>query len=99
MQKAVVFLCLDLFLKTVSQPVTACVLAAELGIDISGILKKSRGIFLGRFSSADVEELDMGGPLVFAALLACAHVLVRPKCAGVGYTDANAAGTRASMCV
>lgn len=54
---------------------------AELGIDIRGILKKSRGILAGRFSHADVEELDMGGPLVFAMLLACTHVLVSPSMA------------------
>lgn len=60
---------------------TDSVPCAELGIDISGILKKSKGILAGRFSSADIEELDMGGPLVFAALLACAHVLVRPHTA------------------
>ena len=49
---------------------------AELGIDITGILKRSTCIASSRTRNLDLEELDMGGPLIFVLLLACIHLLV-----------------------
>lgn len=54
-----------------------CVVNAELGIDISGILSRSSCIATNRTRSLNLEELDMGGPLIFVLLLACIHLLVR----------------------
>ncbi|KAK9837785.1 hypothetical protein WJX74_005015 [Apatococcus lobatus] len=50
-------------------------LLEELGIDVSGILQKSFAVLLGRTKSDDLEDLDLGGPLIFAALLAAVHLL------------------------
>ena len=56
-------------------PACCCV---ELGIDVSGILQKSFAVLLGRTKSTDLEDLDLGGPLIYAALLAAVHLLVGP---------------------
>lgn len=50
--------------------------AAELGIDIPGILKRSTCIASSRTRNLDLEGLDLGGPLMFVLLLACIHLLV-----------------------
>lgn len=55
-------------------------LCTELGIDISGILRRSSCIATNRTWSLNLEELDMGGPLIFVLLLACIHLLVRSAC-------------------
>ena len=47
----------------------------ELGIDLSGILKKSRSVLLGRVGADSLRDVDMGGPLIFAACLAALHLL------------------------
>ena len=49
---------------------------AELGIDIPGIWRRSLGVLLNRTKASDVEELDMGGPLIFCLLLGSIHLLV-----------------------
>eukprot|EP00803_Ostreobium_quekettii_P002735 evm.model.scf_1534.2 EVM.evm.TU.scf_1534.2 scf_1534:5625-7995(+) len=51
-------------------------LLEELGIDIPGILKKTRAILMLRVSAPALEDLDMGGPLMFAALLGGLHLLM-----------------------
>ena len=51
---------------------------AELGIDIGGILKKTRAVLFHRTSNKVLEELDMGGALVFIATMAGLHLLVGP---------------------
>lgn len=50
-------------------------LLEELGIDISGILRRSSCIASSRTGGLDLEELDMGGPLIFVLVLACTHLL------------------------
>ena len=52
-------------------------LRAELGIDVPGILKRSRAVLTNRFKAGDVDSMDLGGPLVFATMLAAVHLLVR----------------------
>ena len=49
--------------------------AAELGIDIPAILRRTFGILTFRLGSQDAENLDLGGPLIFMALLGAAHLL------------------------
>lgn len=51
-------------------------MCAELGIDIPGILKRSRAVLTNRFKAGDVDSLDLGGPLLMATLLASVHLLV-----------------------
>ena len=51
-------------------------LRAELGIDLSGIMKRSRAVLINRFKAGDVDSLDLGGPLLFATALAAVHLLV-----------------------
>lgn len=50
---------------------------AELGIDIPAILSRTRSILTFRLAGHDMDHLDMGGPLIFMALLGFAHLLVR----------------------
>lgn len=50
--------------------------AAELGIDIPAILRRTRSVLTFRLSGHDMEHLDLGGPLIFMALLGVAHLLV-----------------------
>jgi hypothetical protein len=50
---------------------------AELGIDLGGILRKTRIILLARTSSPLVEDLDLGGALLCIFVLAGLHLLVR----------------------
>lgn len=50
---------------------------AELGIDLQGILKRSLAILSYRLGSPTLLDLDMGGPLLFAAILGSVHLLVR----------------------
>jgi hypothetical protein len=56
---------------------SATCLRAELGIDVGGILKKSRAILLYRMSSKIIYDLDMGGALLYVFLLGGLHLLVR----------------------
>lgn len=51
--------------------------AAELGIDLGGILRKSRSILLLRHQSKHLDSLDLGGALLFVLLLGGLHLLVR----------------------
>ena len=47
----------------------------ELGIDVSGILRRSKCVLVGRVGADSLKEVDMGGPLIFAASLAALHLL------------------------
>jgi protein YIPF5/7 len=47
----------------------------ELGIDIAAILRKSKCVLIGRVGSDSLKDIDMGGPLLFAACLAAIHLL------------------------
>lgn len=49
---------------------------AELGIDIPAILSRTRSVLTFRLSGHDMDHLDLGGPLIFMALLGVAHLLV-----------------------
>uniref|UniRef100_A0A7R9VFU1 Protein YIP n=1 Tax=Chlamydomonas euryale TaxID=1486919 RepID=A0A7R9VFU1_9CHLO len=51
-------------------------LLEELGIDLSGILKKTRLVFLHRLNNRFVDDLDMGGALVFVFVLGGLHLLM-----------------------
>ncbi|KAL4441443.1 hypothetical protein ABPG77_001947 [Micractinium sp. CCAP 211/92] len=51
-------------------------LLEELGIDIPSILSRTRSIMTFRLAGHDMDHLDMGGPLIFMALLGAAHLLV-----------------------
>ena len=55
---------------------TCTLLLSELGIDLTGIMKRSRAVFTNRFKAGDIDSLDLGGPLLFAAALAAVHLLV-----------------------
>jgi hypothetical protein len=48
----------------------------ELGIDIAGILCKTRAVLFHRLNSKHLEDLDMGGALLFVFLLGGLHLLV-----------------------
>ena len=50
--------------------------AAELGIDLQGILKRSIAVLMHRLKSNSLADLDMGGPLLFTTLLSAVHLLV-----------------------
>ncbi|KAL0048243.1 hypothetical protein WJX82_010954 [Trebouxia sp. C0006] len=50
-------------------------LLEELGIDITGILQRSTCIASSRTRNLNLEDLDMGGPLIFVLVLACIHLL------------------------
>ncbi len=49
----------------------------ELGIDIPKILRKTQYVLTYRLNKHDLDDLDLGGPLVFVAILGAAHLLVR----------------------
>ena len=51
--------------------------SAELGIDIPAILGRTKSILTFKLSGHDVDDLDLGGPLVYMAALAISHLLVR----------------------
>jgi len=51
-------------------------LLEELGIDLGGILKKTRAILLYRLNNKVTDELDMGGALLFIFLLGGLHLLL-----------------------
>lgn len=51
-------------------------LLEELGIDVPAILHRVRSILTFRFHASDVDNLDLGGPLICMAILAVAHLLV-----------------------
>ena len=53
---------------------------AELGIDIPAILSRTRSILTFRLGGHDMDTLDLGGPLIFMALLGAAHLLVGCRC-------------------
>jgi hypothetical protein len=61
-------------LSTTTSPVFS--FFAELGIDIPAILSRTKSILTFRLSGHDVDSLDLGGPLVYMACLAIAHLLV-----------------------
>ena len=61
---------------------------AELGIDITGILQRSTCIASSRTRNLNLDELDMGGPLIFVLLLACIHLLVSRPAAVIIWPDA-----------
>jgi len=50
---------------------------AELGIDVQAILRRSAAVLTNRLGAADMTDLDMGGPLAYALLLASVHLLAR----------------------
>mmetsp|Transcript_22231 Transcript_22231/g.56527 ORF Transcript_22231/g.56527 Transcript_22231/m.56527 type:complete len:244 (-) Transcript_22231:196-927(-) len=50
-------------------------LLEELGIDLGGILAKTRAILLHRLNNHTIEDLDMGGALVFVFILGGLHLL------------------------
>lgn len=52
-------------------------LPTELGVDIPKILRKTQYVLTYRLSKHDLDDLDLGGPLVFVAILGAAHLLVR----------------------
>jgi hypothetical protein len=62
----------------------------ELGIDVGGIVKKSRAILLYRMSSKVIYDLDMGGALLYVFLLGGLHLLV----SGILYHFRHHARTR-----
>lgn len=49
---------------------------AELGIDVTSIVRRTGAILTGRLSHDSLEALDLGGPLMFMSLLAFTHLLV-----------------------
>lgn len=49
---------------------------AELGIDLQGILRRSLAVLTHRLGSDVLLDLDLGGPLFFAAILGSVHLLV-----------------------
>lgn len=51
-------------------------LLEELGIDIPAIASRTRSILTLRLSGHDLDSLDLGGPLIFMALLGLSHLLV-----------------------
>ncbi|KFM25630.1 Protein YIPF5 [Auxenochlorella protothecoides] len=51
-------------------------LLEELGIDIPAIINRTAAILTMRLSKESLESLDLGGPLIFMALLGFAHLLV-----------------------
>ncbi len=50
---------------------------AELGIDLGGIWKRTRGVLTFQMGAPEMQELDVGGPLLFSAILGLSHLLVR----------------------
>ena len=50
---------------------------AELGIDLGGIWKRTRGVLTFQMGAPEMQELDVGGPLLFSAILGMSHLLVR----------------------
>ena len=52
-------------------------LLEELGIDVGLILRRTKAIVLHQMRSGALDELDMGGALIFLLLLAGLHLLVR----------------------
>ena len=52
---------------------------AELGIDLGGILVKTRSVLFHRLNNRVLDELDMGGALVFVFALGALHLLVSER--------------------
>eukprot|EP00877_Chromochloris_zofingiensis_P010383 jgi/Chrzof1/5599/Cz16g08200.t1 len=52
-------------------------LLEELGIDVGSILTKTKAILLHQMKSQSLDDLDMGGALIFVLLLGGLHLLVR----------------------
>ncbi len=50
---------------------------AELGVDLGGIWKRTRGVLTFQMGAPEMQELDVGGPLLFAGILGLSHLLVR----------------------
>jgi len=50
-------------------------LLEELGIDVAGILKKTRSVLLHRLNNKVLDDLDMGGALIFVFVLGGLHLL------------------------
>jgi hypothetical protein len=51
-------------------------LLEELGIDVPAIMHRIKAILTFRFHSTDADSLDLGGPIIFMAILAIAHLMV-----------------------
>ena len=51
---------------------------AELGIDLGGIWKRTRGVLAFRMGAPEMQDLDVGGPLLFSTILGVSHLLVGP---------------------
>lgn len=51
-------------------------LTTELGIDIPAILSRTKSILTLQLAHKDMDNLDLGGPLIFLAALGFAHLLV-----------------------
>jgi protein YIPF5/7 len=47
----------------------------ELGIDIGEIMRKSKSVLAGRVGAQSLKDVDIAGPLIFAASLAALHLL------------------------
>lgn len=60
--------------------------AAELGIDLRGILRRSVAVLTHRLGSNVLLDLDLGGPLFFAAILGSVHLLVSTLCHAACFT-------------
>ncbi len=49
---------------------------SELGIDVGAIFQKTRAVLFWRFGSRQLDDLDMGGALIFVFVLAGLQLLV-----------------------
>eukprot|EP00201_Polytomella_parva_P014488 CAMPEP_0175072870 /NCGR_PEP_ID=MMETSP0052_2-20121109/20184_1 /TAXON_ID=51329 ORGANISM="Polytomella parva, Strain SAG 63-3" /NCGR_SAMPLE_ID=MMETSP0052_2 /ASSEMBLY_ACC=CAM_ASM_000194 /LENGTH=128 /DNA_ID=CAMNT_0016340491 /DNA_START=38 /DNA_END=421 /DNA_ORIENTATION=+ len=51
-------------------------LLEELGIDVSAIIKKVKAVLLLKLDSSTLEDLDLGGALIFVLVLGGLHLLM-----------------------
>lgn len=56
----------------------------ELGIDVGAIFQKTRAVLFWRFGSRQLDDLDMGGALIFVFVLAGLQLLVGWHACGPG---------------
>lgn len=54
---------------------------------MQAILRRSLSVLTGRLGAAHMADLDMGGPLAYALLLASIHLLVRRTTFAVVFTS------------
>jgi len=54
-------------------------LLEELGIDLGGIWKRTRGVLAFRMGAPEMQDLDVGGPLLFSTILGISHLLWHGK--------------------